>query len=225
MPDSAHGSLLLILHWHFERVICALLMWLPFFSGAIPTYGVLPYAMIGITTLWHLCVHIKIDVAWYSMIIFCVNMKGECDNDARKLIAMMEWCRDLGLHTETFQNTCTLEVVLYEFRHRFGVVIELNYPATLFQEASLHSASNRQELSLDCHEVARISCQHTTHETIGEKSFCLHMFCAIWELCNLEIALCILRIPRLHSNLEIVHYTVDSRRLAMRVFKPLCLDS
>ena len=128
MPDSAHGSLWLILHWHFECVICALLMWLPFFSGAIPTYGVLPYAMIGITTLWHLCVHIKIDVAWYSMITFCVNMKGECDNDARKLIAMMEWCRDLGLHTETFQNTCTLEVVLYEFRHRFGVVIELNHP-------------------------------------------------------------------------------------------------
>ena len=30
----------------FERVICALLMWPPFFFGAIPTYGVLPYAMI-----------------------------------------------------------------------------------------------------------------------------------------------------------------------------------
>ena len=46
MPDSARGSLWLILHRHFERVIYALLMWPPFFFGPIPTYGVLPYAMI-----------------------------------------------------------------------------------------------------------------------------------------------------------------------------------
>ena len=32
------------------------------------------------------------------------------------------------MHTETFQTTCTLEAVLYEFRHRFEVVVELNYP-------------------------------------------------------------------------------------------------
>ena len=31
MPDSAHGILRLILHRHFGCVICALLMWPPFF--------------------------------------------------------------------------------------------------------------------------------------------------------------------------------------------------
>ena len=41
----AHGSLWLILHQHFERVICVLLMWPPFFFRAIPTYGILPYTM------------------------------------------------------------------------------------------------------------------------------------------------------------------------------------
>ena len=44
MPDMAHGGR------HFERVFCALLMWPPFFFffRAIPTYGVLPYAMIAV---------------------------------------------------------------------------------------------------------------------------------------------------------------------------------
>ena len=36
----AHGST------NFECVTWALLMWPPFFFGVIPTYGVLPYAMI-----------------------------------------------------------------------------------------------------------------------------------------------------------------------------------
>ena len=31
---------------HSERVIYALLMWPPIFFGVIPTYGILPYAMI-----------------------------------------------------------------------------------------------------------------------------------------------------------------------------------
>ena len=34
MPDSAHGSLWPILHRHFQHVICALLLWPPFFSGS-----------------------------------------------------------------------------------------------------------------------------------------------------------------------------------------------
>ena len=39
MPDMAHGGRLT------QSVICALVMWLPFFGGVIPTYVVLPYAM------------------------------------------------------------------------------------------------------------------------------------------------------------------------------------
>ena len=97
--------------------------------------------------------------------------------------------------------------------------------STLFQEALLHSASNQLELSLDCHKVARISWQHTTLETIGKNVFVYICSVQSENICNLEIALCILRIPRLDSNLEIAHYTVDSGVLARQVFKQSWLDS
>ena len=43
--SCAHG---LNLHRHFERVICALLMWAAIFFRGHPYNGVLPYAMIHI---------------------------------------------------------------------------------------------------------------------------------------------------------------------------------
>ena len=63
----------------------------------------------------------------------------------------------------TVQNTCTPEAILYEFRLRFEVVVELKL-STLLQGASL------LELPLDSHEIAHKSCQHTTLEAFGEES-------------------------------------------------------